>query len=63
MIATKVELPSGIDRIKFSDKELTDVLTVGAHAHEVVSPRSCPSFSLHQLRTSVDESRGNVPLP
>ena len=30
MIATKVELPSGIDRMKFSDKELTDVLTVGA---------------------------------
>ena len=30
MIATKVELPSGIDRLKFSDKELTDVLTVGA---------------------------------
>lgn len=30
MIATKIELPSGIDRLKFSDKELTDVLTVGA---------------------------------
>ena len=30
MIATKVELPSGIDRMKFSDKELTDVHTVGA---------------------------------
>ena len=30
MIATKVELPSGIDRLKFSEKELTDVLTVGA---------------------------------
>jgi len=30
MIATKVELPSGIARMKFSDKELTDVLTVGA---------------------------------
>ena len=30
MIATKVELPSGIDRMKFSDKELTDVLNVGA---------------------------------
>ena len=30
MIATKVELPSGIARLKFSDKELTDVLSVGA---------------------------------
>tara|TARA_R110000765_G_scaffold196847_1_gene302507 strand:+ start:805 stop:1548 length:744 start_codon:yes stop_codon:yes gene_type:complete len=30
VIATKIELPSGIDRLKFSDKELTDVLTVGA---------------------------------
>ena len=30
MIATKVELPSGFDRMKFSDKEITDVLTVGA---------------------------------
>ena len=30
MIATKVELPSGIDRLKFTDEELTDVLTVGA---------------------------------
>ena len=30
MIAAKVELPSGIARMKFSDKELTDVLTVGA---------------------------------
>ena len=30
MIATKVELPSGIDRMMFSDKELTDVLNVGA---------------------------------
>ena len=30
MIAAKVELPSGIDRLKFSDKELTEVLTVGA---------------------------------
>ena len=30
MIATKVELPSGNDRMKFSDKELTDVLNVGA---------------------------------
>jgi hypothetical protein len=30
MIATKVELPSGIARMKFSDKELTGVLKVGA---------------------------------
>ena len=30
MIATKVELPSGIDRLKFSEKELTGVLKVGA---------------------------------
>jgi len=30
MIATKVELPSGIDRMKFSDEELTGVLKVGA---------------------------------
>ena len=30
MIAAKVELPSGIYRLKLSDKELTDVLTVGA---------------------------------
>jgi len=30
MIATKIEMSSGIDRLKFSDKELTDVLTVGA---------------------------------
>ncbi len=30
MIAAKVELPSGIDRMKFSEKELDDVLKVGA---------------------------------
>jgi len=30
MIATKVELPSGIDRLKFTDEELTGVLKVGA---------------------------------
>jgi len=30
MIATKVELPSGIDRLKFSEEELTGVLKVGA---------------------------------
>ena len=30
MIATKVELPSGIDRMKFTDEELTGVLKVGA---------------------------------
>ena len=30
MIATKVELPSGIARLKFSDEELTGVLKVGA---------------------------------
>ncbi len=31
MIATKVELPSGIDRLKFSEKELTDALMVGGN--------------------------------
>jgi hypothetical protein len=31
MIATKVELPSGIARLKFSDKELTDVLMAGGN--------------------------------
>ena len=30
MIATKIEMPSGLAKMKFSEKELTDVLTVGA---------------------------------
>ena len=30
MIATKIEMPSGFAKMKFSEKELTDVLTVGA---------------------------------